>query len=73
MMTDIVADRAEMKPIKEIAAQIGLGEDDIEQYGKYKANHVEGQGPPIRSNAGPGNVNQPTPAGEGNNGPGGTR
>ncbi len=38
MMTDIeIADRAEMKPIKEIAAQIGLGEDDIEQYGKYKA------------------------------------
>ena len=32
MMTDIeIADRAEMKPIKEIAAQIGLGEDDIEQ------------------------------------------
>lgn len=38
MMTDIeIADQAEMKPIKEIAAQIGLGEDDIEQYGKYKA------------------------------------
>ena len=38
MMTDIeIADRAEMKPIKEIAAQISLGEDDIEQYGKYKA------------------------------------
>ena len=37
-MTDIeIADQAEMKPIKEIAAQIGLGEDDIEQYGKYKA------------------------------------
>ena len=38
MMTDIeIADQAEMKPIKEIAEQIGLGEDDIEQYGKYKA------------------------------------
>ena len=37
-MTDIeIADQAEMKPIKEIAEQIGLGEDDIEQYGKYKA------------------------------------
>ena len=38
MMTDIeIADQAEMKPIKEVAAKIGLGEDDIEQYGKYKA------------------------------------
>lgn len=38
MLTDIeIADKAEIKPIKEIAAKIGLGEDDIEQYGKYKA------------------------------------
>lgn len=38
MMTDIeIADQAEMKPVKEIAAQIGLSEDEIEQYGKYKA------------------------------------
>lgn len=37
-MTDIeIADQAEMKPIQEIAGQIGLGEDEIEQYGKYKA------------------------------------
>ncbi len=38
MLTDIeIADRAEMEPITEIAAKIGLGDDDIEQYGKYKA------------------------------------
>lgn len=38
MLTDIeIADRAEMEPITEIAAKIGLSEDDIEQYGKYKA------------------------------------
>lgn len=38
MMTDIeIADQAQMRPISEIAAQIGLSEDEIEQYGKYKA------------------------------------
>lgn len=38
MLTDIeIADRAEMEPITEIAVKIGLSEDDIEQYGKYKA------------------------------------
>ena len=38
MLTDIeIADRAEMEPITEIAAKIGLSDDDIEQYGKYKA------------------------------------
>lgn len=38
MLTDIeIANQAKMKPITEIASQIGLGEDEIEQYGKYKA------------------------------------
>ena len=38
MMTDIeIADQAKMRPISEIAAQIGLSDDEIEQYGKYKA------------------------------------
>jgi formate--tetrahydrofolate ligase len=32
-----IAQEAKMKPIKEIAEQIGLTEDDIEYYGKYKA------------------------------------
>lgn len=36
MMTDIeIADQAKMQPITEIAAKIGLSEDEIEQYGKY--------------------------------------
>ncbi len=38
MKTDIeIAQSAKMKPIVEIAEEIGLEEDDIEQYGKYKA------------------------------------
>ncbi len=32
-----IAQAAKMKPITEIAANLGLSEDDIEQYGKYKA------------------------------------
>jgi len=32
-----IAQEAKMKPITEIAAGLGLGEDDIELYGKYKA------------------------------------
>lgn len=38
MKTDIaIAQEAKMSPILEIAASIGLNEDDIEMYGKYKA------------------------------------
>lgn len=38
MMTDIeIAESATVKPIKEIAAKIGLTEDDISPYGKYIA------------------------------------
>jgi formate--tetrahydrofolate ligase len=38
MKSDIeIAQSAKMKPITEIAAEIGLGEDDLELYGKYKA------------------------------------
>jgi len=32
-----IAQSAKLKPITEIAASLGLGEDDIELYGKYKA------------------------------------
>ena len=32
-----IAQSAKLKPITEIAASLGLTEDDIEQYGKYKA------------------------------------
>lgn len=38
MLSDVeIAQNAEMKPIKEIASQLGLSEDDLELYGKYKA------------------------------------
>ena len=38
MLTDVqIAQSAQMKPIKEIASQVGLIEDDLELYGKYKA------------------------------------
>ena len=42
MKTDIeIAQEAELKPIREVATQLGLGEDDIELYGKYKAKLTE--------------------------------
>lgn len=38
MKSDIqIAQEATMQPIKEVAASIGITEDDIELYGKYKA------------------------------------
>ena len=38
MLTDIeIAQGAKLRPIAEIASTLGLGEADIEQYGKYKA------------------------------------
>ena len=38
MLTDVqIAQSAKMKPIKEIANQVGLVEEDLELYGKYKA------------------------------------
>ena len=38
MLSDIeIAQRAKLQPISEIAASAGLSEDEIEQYGKYKA------------------------------------
>ena len=38
MLTDVqIAQQAKMQPIKEVASKIGLVEDDLELYGKYKA------------------------------------
>jgi formate--tetrahydrofolate ligase len=38
MLSDVeIAQSANMKPIKEVAADLGLQEDDLELYGKYKA------------------------------------
>ena len=38
MLSDIeIAQQAKLRPIQEVAADIGLTEDDLELYGKYKA------------------------------------
>lgn len=38
MLTDIeIAQQAKMKPISEIAAELGIQEDELELYGRYKA------------------------------------
>ncbi|MBX6362279.1 MAG: formate--tetrahydrofolate ligase [Gemmatimonadetes bacterium] len=38
MLTDIqIAQAARLKPITDVAAELGLGADDIETYGRYKA------------------------------------
>ena len=38
MKTDVeIAQAAQMKPISQVAEELGLGEDDLELYGKYKA------------------------------------
>lgn len=42
MLSDIeIAQSANMKPIKEVAESIGIKEDEIEYYGKYKAKMSE--------------------------------
>ena len=68
MLTDIqIADQAEMLPIEEVAAKLGLTKDQLEQYGPYKAKVTT----PVKPVAGKKHklilvtaVN-PTPAGEG--------
>ena len=69
MMSDIaIAQAAKLKPIREIAEQLDLTEDDLELYGKYKAKVNL---PSINKRSGqPGKLVlvtgiNPTPAGEG--------
>ncbi|MBR6275116.1 MAG: formate--tetrahydrofolate ligase [Lachnospiraceae bacterium] len=69
-MTDIeIAQNAELYPIKKIAESIGLGEDDIELYGKYKAKLSDEYIKSIQGNPDGKFVLvtaiNPTPAGEG--------
>lgn len=69
-MTDIeIAQAAEMKPIKEVAAQLDLTEDDLEFYGKYKAKLSDELQEKIKDNKNGKLVLvtaiNPTPAGEG--------
>ena len=70
MKTDIqIAQEAELKPIKEVAASIGIKEDDLEFYGKYKAKFDSGFMDEVKNNEDGKLVLvtaiNPTPAGEG--------
>lgn len=70
MKTDIqIAQEAVMLPIKEVAASVGINEDDIELYGKYKAKLSDEYMDKIKDNK-EGKLIlvtaiNPTPAGEG--------
>lgn len=70
MKTDIqIAQEAELHPIKEVAATLGISEDDLELYGKYKAKLSSGFMNEIKDNEDGKLVLvtaiNPTPAGEG--------
>ena len=70
MKTDIqIAQEAEMLPIKEVAAGIGMTEDDLEFYGKYKAKIADEFYEKIKDNKDGKLILvtaiNPTPAGEG--------
>ncbi len=70
MKTDIeIAQEAELKPIKEVAAAAGIAEDDLELYGKYKAKLSDELMDRIQSNPDGKLILvtaiNPTPAGEG--------
>jgi formate--tetrahydrofolate ligase len=61
-----IAQRARLRPIAEIAAQIGLGPDDLDLYGKYKAKiPLEIIQRPIKGRLVVVTAVNPTPAGEG--------
>ena len=70
MKSDIeIAQSADMRPIKEIAASFGIGEDDLELYGKYKTKLSDEYLKSIESNENGKLILvtaiNPTPAGEG--------
>lgn len=70
MLTDIeIAQQAKLLPIKDVAAQIGISEDELEFYGKYKAKLSDELADRISSNPDGKLVLvtaiNPTPAGEG--------
>ena len=70
MKTDIeIAQEAAMLPIKDVAASIGVEEDDLELYGKYKAKFSDEYLKKVQSNPNGKLVLvtaiNPTPAGEG--------
>lgn len=70
MKSDIeIAQEAVMLPIREVAQGLGIGEDDIELYGKYKCKLTDGYLKSIRGNKDGKLILvtaiNPTPAGEG--------
>lgn len=70
MLSDIeIAQQAKLLPIKEVAAQIGISEDELEFYGKYKAKLSDELAQRVESNPDGKLILvtaiNPTPAGEG--------
>ncbi len=70
MKTDIeIAQEAVLKPIKEVAAQLGITEDELDFYGKYKAKFTDELWDRVKGNPDGKLVLvtaiNPTPAGEG--------
>lgn len=70
MLTDIeIAQQAKLLPIKDVAAQIGISEDELEFYGKYKAKLSDELASRLSSNPDGKLILvtaiNPTPAGEG--------
>lgn len=70
MLTDIeISQQAEMEPIKNVAAKLGMSEDDIEMYGKYKAKISDEYMQSVKNNENGKLILvtaiNPTPAGEG--------
>lgn len=70
MLSDIeIAQQAELLPIKEVAAKIGISEDELEFYGKYKAKLSDEFANRVQNNPDGKLVLvtaiNPTPAGEG--------
>ncbi|MBQ3029423.1 MAG: formate--tetrahydrofolate ligase, partial [Lachnospiraceae bacterium] len=70
MKTDIeIAQEAVMQPIKEVAAQLGITEDELDFYGKYKAKFTDELWDRVKDNPDGKLVLvtaiNPTPAGEG--------
>ena len=61
-----IAQRSKMRPIEDVAAELGLGRDDLDLYGKYKAKiPLEIAQRPIRGRLVVVTATNPTPAGEG--------
>ena len=70
MLSDIeIAQQAKLLPIKEVAAKIGISEDELEFYGKYKAKLSDELANRVENNPGGKLILvtaiNPTPAGEG--------